>query len=415
MLKRTMIGLMALALSAGLTLTACGDDDPAGNNGGTNNGAADAGDTNGGGGDDAGDTTPEPDAEEQGCTTDEDCSPGFMCETTTGECVAAPSGCELTGEDRPARCDETFEDTEFGPGSLITSFQIAGANDDGGSDCCFDYNADQDHSKATPGIDNALGVTLDGLALGDINDGLQESIDSGDLLLVFEHDGLTGLDAGDDYALNFFLGEYDVDDNLLIDPASIDDGTYPQARVENASITDGVLTAGPGIVKLTIDLLGTPLTLVISDAQIEANIDAENSSMEDGVAMTEGKLGGVIRVTDVLEAVNTYAATSCECLGLEGEPLIHYNPENIGCYAEDPNSPEEGMYDGKECGCNPDITPSACEGTCSDLGGSYCGLVYSIIPSLSDVDTDSDGEPDAVSIGANFSTEAANFTGIAAE
>jgi hypothetical protein len=406
MLNRNMIGLLALALSAGLTLSACGDDSTENNadTGALIDAAVDSGT------EDAGTDTADP-----GCTSDEDCSTsGFMCETSTGECVAAPSGCELTGADRPARCDETFDSTTFGPGSLVTSFEIAGLNAAGdGTTCCFDYNADQTHQKADPEIDNALGEALDGLYLGELNTSLADSINSGDLLLAFEHDGLTDLTAGESYGLNFFLGEYDTDDNLLIDPASLDEGTYPQARVNNAMIDGDALTAGPGVVQISVDLLGTPLSLLISDAKIETSIDTANSSIADGVTMTSGKLGGVIRVTDLLEAVNGYASSSCECLGLDGDPLIHYNPENVGCYTEDPNDPEDGMYQGKECGCA-EVDASSCTNSCGDIAG-FCGIAYGILPGLSDVDTDGDEEPDAVSIGANFETEATTFSGIAAE
>lgn len=416
MLKRKMIYLMALVLSAGLTLTACGDDAPAGNNGdSTNNGGTDAGDTSvDDATDDAGTDTG---GDSEGCTVDGDCNEGQVCEVSTGLCVAAPSGCELTGDERPERCDQTFEETTFGPGSVVTSFQVAGLLPDETPECCFDYDSEQDDGDAD--IDNALGELLVQFdQLDSINTSLSESIANGELILMFEHDGLTDLSAGETYGMNFFLGEYDENNNLLIDPASIESGTYPQARVENATIDGSSLSAGPGMVRLNIEVLSTPLSLVISQAKIEAEIDTANSSIADGIVMTGGKLGGVVRVDDVLDALNGYVETTCGCLGLEDKPLVTYDPNNISCF-RDADDPEDGMYQGEECGCNSDSAgQDACtaagEDTCTSIA-SNCGLIYSVLPTVADVDTDGDGTNDAISIGTTFETEGAVFTGIAAE
>lgn len=459
MVNRRIIGMMAVLLTASLSLTACGDDSSSnnGNNNGGNDVGADAGmdaaqdggdmdATEDGGGEDA----------DQGCTSDDDCAPGMMCETDTGACVEAPSGCDLTGDERPARCDQDFAGTTFGPGSLVTSFQIAGRNVGGTADpeCCFDYNGDGE-------IDNSLGGTLIGVSadtFDSLNASLASSIADGSLILAFEHDGLTDLSAGEDYKLNFWLGQLggvdcsvqancsdaacantaacagsgdtfedcstDTDEDgdgdagcadsdctdtaicaeldtsaIEIDPNSVDQGTFPQAQVDNAKIDGDKLSAGPGSVKLSIDLLDTPLELVISNAQIEADVDTTQSTIADGIWLTNGKLGGVVRIDDILDGVNNFAST-CDCMGLSGDDAISYQANDVAGTAE----------------CNVGTTEAdACtadgQDSCATIAKN-CSLVVNVLPLLADIDTDNDGTNDAVSVGAKFETVGTTFSGI---
>jgi len=392
MLNRRLIGLLALLLSAGLSMSACGGDDEASNNNKNNNNTADAtgepdedttdeGDATGG--EDStgeGDTVDPP----TGCTAEEGCGEGYTCNVAASVCEPLPTGCDV--ENPPARCGEVT--TEFGPASIVTEFQIAGAD----PECCFDYNGDD-------AIDNALSL-LGGFA----NESIQESIDSGSLVLLFEHDGLDDVVNSSPYTLNVWLGEgveAPVTGPFAIDPASIDQGSFPQAYLPNAQIVDGVLNAGPGTVDISIDLLGAQLGLRISQARIEATVDPA-STLEDGVivkdanpALTGGKLGGVIRVDDLVTAANTFAASSCDCLGLDGADYVLANGLELSC-APTPNST-----------CT-EAENSACAGL-----GEVCGYLGAI-GILVDVDTDGDGAVDALSIGTTFNTDAAQISGFAA-
>ncbi len=421
MLNKRLLSLIAMLLCAGLTLAACGDDDPAGNNGNnTNNEELDAGpdateDA------DEGDASEEPDADPDtgptGCESDDDCADGEMCEVDTGECVLAPSGCELTGDDRPERCDQSFDDIEFGSVSLVNDFVIAGrkiGDEQIDPECCFDYTGNSE-------IDNALGETLltvSAETFESVNASIAESIADESLLLMFEHAGLTDLSASEDYELNFWLGEYDGAGDLFIDPASVDEGIYPQAVVENAIIQDGDLSAGPGSVALNIELLDTPLSLLISQTQIEAEVDMDNSSIEDGVVLINGKLGGVIRLSDVYDGLNTFT-DSCDCYGLgDDEQLIDYELD-----------PSQGFVVSCNAGnSEADVCESVCLDDngdpiedCDDGGASTCATLaescgmLGILPSFADIDLDEDGINDAISIGAKFTAEAAVVSGVAAE
>jgi hypothetical protein len=407
MLNRRLIGLLALLLSAGLTLSACGDDAPSDANNGnnSNNGAnngnndnPDAGTDDSG---DEGDAEDPADADEQndgatlGCSADNPCAEGYTCNEGAGVCEVAPSGCDLEGADRPERCDATEDETTFGPASLVTALELAEAS------CCFDMDGDGEPN-------NAFSFLRSVPEEGVINENIAESIASGSLVLMFEHAGLTELPSTEPYSLNVWLGENftpPAPTDLLIDPASVDEGTYPQAVVPNAKIENGVLTAGPGTVNLSISLgalLSEPLSLRISQARIEATVD-ESSSIEDGIVISSGdpatyggKLGGAVRLDDLIGAVNSFADT-CTCFGLEGEDFIIY----------DASTPDV------KPACNDAYTTDSCdpESTCVSIT-QVCPLV-GVFGTLTDVDTDGDGTDDAISIGTTFNTTGVNITGIA--
>lgn len=414
MLNRKLIGLLALLLSAGLSLSACGDDDNgessnnAANNVNPDAGGQDTEDEGDGGGvsadaEDDDDTTPDPDAGDndttggEGCT-EGSCAEGYLCNTGTSLCEPAPTGCDLPEAERPERCEQTGTDTEFGPASRVTTFYVNG--EEGDEDCCFDLNGDDQP-------DNALGILN---SLGDVNGSIADSITSGSLVLMFEHAGLTEIPSNAPYTLNVWLGESfegpTVPDTLTIDPTSVDQGSYPQASLANANIEDGVLTAGPGIIDVTIaleGLLDAPLSLRISKAQIEGTVDS-SSSIEDGIvikdenaALTGGKLGGAIRVDDLVKALNGYTASSCECYGLDGDDLVTYSgPGTLSCV--DLPEPGEGGYT-----CEEDSTCASVVGVCEQL---------SVLDLLVDVDTDGDGTDDALSIGVRLDAEATQIDGI---
>lgn len=365
----------AVAALAGLVFVGCGDDDkPSGTNNpdvnNTNNNTTDPNNTNN-------ETTPN---NTNNNTTVEPNN------TTGPEPVPAPPKCG--DEDEPARCQESADGFEWETASIINTFAIV---ED--LSCCFDYTGD-----GAP--DNVLGELLG--SLGDVNASIQEGIDSGSIALVLEHSGLSSLESGD-FVINFWLGEWDGIEALaetggntvLIDPVSIDQGAQPQAYVPGATLADGTVTAGPGTIAITIDLLGTPLSVQISGARIEADAGT-NSDLETGVQLDNGIIGGYVTGEDLSDAVNAYIKGSCECLGLGQTDLIEWDRATAS--ADCAAIPEEGN-------------------TCEE--GDTCGTIGSLCSSLfvlaaPDVDTDGDGLADALSIGAEFTAVGAQITGVAA-
>ena len=402
MKKAWKIGIIT-AFAASMALAACGGNTSSNNgNNGSNNGSNNGnnGSNNGSTGSNNGSSTGSNNGSNNG-------NNGSNNMTTMT--VPAPPGCDDANP--PARCSEDPDGFEWGSASVISKLAVEGESS---SDpvCCFDFNNDPDHE-----IDNALGGILADLGQKQsINDGIQGSIDDGNLVLVLEHDGLADLMNQTDYTINFWLGVHDVDpfdmldpagaNPVLIDPASIDMGTQPQAYVPMAAVTDGTLTGGPGVVTLQVSILDSPLDLKISQARLEADVDPANSDLSDdtGVALTTGKLGGVVKVEDVYNAINKFAAT-CTCLGITGD-LASYDPSTGASTCQSVDTDTCGD-DGASCTCDP-----MADSTCIQLAKS-CNLI-SAIGLVADVDTDGDGDPDAVSIGASFEAVGATIDGVAA-
>jgi hypothetical protein len=339
---------------------------------------------------------------------DTDSGPDLPEETQAPKCTDTP---------KPARCDAdpaTFN--MWQPASVISKLVLAG------EECCFDYDGN--------GVaDNSLGTLLEDLGptLGvDVNATIAESIADGTIAIVLEHDGLTSTNAGTTFAMNFLLAEPSDPANpapnvaggnkYLINPASFDAGTWPQARAEGSKIEAGnKVIAGPGRIVLRLDLLGIQLDLVISKARIEGELDLANSNLTDkGVAIQEGaKLGGIIRIADLFDAVNTFSSEKCSCLGYTGmaprPDLISYDPADpaVGMCVE-------GFAKGT-CDENDQV-----EGICITLIEDACNYLTAI-SAAADVRADGraclegDNPPpcDAVSIGANIGAYGAVIEGVA--
>lgn len=315
--------------------------------------------------------------------------------------VAEGESCASTPP--PARCaadPATFD--EWAPASVISRLELMDAT------CCYDYTGTGD-------INNSLGNTLSqlgpglGFSLEDANGAIASAIDDGSIALVLEHQGVDL--AGGPFAINFMLGEQDGDftgpveaggNKYKISPTSFEAGVWPQARIGNAVLAGTKVDGGPGVVAIAINLLGVQLTLRIVAAQVEATVD----NADAGVKLSSGKLGGVLKVDDLVGALNDFAGTNCGCLGLGDDTFISGN-----------------VIDGYEC---TDTSASTCdenaegtEGICAQAGGA-CTLLVGVLPNLADVNSSNIGSEcevgldcDAVSVGFTFDAFGAEITGVA--
>lgn len=361
-LKMCLIALLTLGLAF---TTACGDDDNKDNNKNNNNTLTDTGngdkDTGGGG--------------------DKDTDDG---DKDTGGNGGGENKTACESANPPARCTADPATFEFGVASVISKLAIAA----GDENCCFDFDGDGEPDN---GLGAALAISIDNKpAILSVNETLAENIADGTLTVVLEHAGLTDLTGGD-FTINFFLGQYDTEEKLKINPASIDAGTQPLAFLPGAKLTaTGGVTAGPGNVILNLELFGTSLELSIREAKVTASVDAANSSLEEGVSLTTGKLGGLIIINEVFDAVNKVADT-CSCLGLAaGTKLIDYSSSVPACA---------------------DVSENTCdaESTCAVLAQN-CGMLTAA-GMLADQDY-AGGEGNAISLGATFEAKAAVIDGI---
>ena len=372
---------LAVALVAGLG--ACGDDDTAANNAPGNNTTNNA--------------TNNTATNNSNNTNNSDTNNATTNNTTNNDTnntvvpIDDPPKCGDANE--PARCSEDPSSYMWKTASVIDSLVVAGPEDD----CCFDFTGDGEP-------DNGLGELLGTFPDLDVNTGLADNIADGSLVIILEHDDLTDL-AGGSYVVNFWVGDWDGitgydpagGNAVKIKPESIDAGAQPQAYLPDALLANNKVEAGPGTFILSIDLLGSPLELRLVSTRITADLNAAASSIDNGVALTNGKLGGVIRVEDIIVGVNKFAET-CTCLGISGELIDWDNASQSGTCQDTAGS--TCVADGED--------------TCDSIADN-CSLIADLLPGFADVDLDGDEQFDGFSLAATFTTVGAKITGVAAQ
>ena len=286
--------------------------------------------------------------------------------------------------------------------SVMTSLGIGGVGEL--EPCCFDFTDDGE-------MDNALGKLLNGLGniLGetDVNAEITTNMQEGGLVILLEYADLDDVAEDDTVNLSVFYGEDaddDYTDNLagtgsfVVDPESFLAGTKtPLASFPGGSLTGGTLSAGPSVFNLAFPIGNIKLEAMVSGTLIEAPVTLGPNGK--GLAMDKAMLGGYIRMEDLYAALNAYVSGSCECLGLGDEPLIGFD--------EDKGKMACGSTENSSCDSNNED-----EETCAQLG-SFCGAALLFLKP--DVDSDDDGEKDAMSVGAWVTGTSATITGLAAE
>ena len=387
---------LVMTMVACLAAFGCGDDDSSSNNTNNSNNQNNVNNTN-----NANNTNNENNTNNQNNTNNENNTNNQNnTNNFTVPIFEPPPSCD--DPNPPARCADNPADVEWAPSSVLATLVL---EEDG--ECCFEYDENTPDGDQDPdsGLAGVIGILAD---LSEVNDTIAASIDSGDLIVVLEHQGLTALDADAQFTVNFYVGSLDAATTMLdpmggnlvlINPASFDgDTAQAQAYLPDATLTGTDVAAGPGVFVLSLELFGTTLSLTITQTQIEASVDTENSSVENGVALVQGRLGGVVTLEDLGNAFNG-AAAGCECFGIEGD-LVNYDADAV------------------ELSCTGTPDEAACteagDDTCAELAGTLsmaCGGL-SFATGLTDVDTTGDRTPNAFSIGATFETYGAVINGV---
>lgn len=304
------------------------------------------------------------------------------------------------------RCTSTPASyTGWHPSSIVSKIEIV-ADDS----CCFDL--DQDGTN-----DNALGQLLElakgsGTDTSTFNQSLAASIQDGTIKLLVEHQYISA--QGGDFAINYYLGKQDGDfsgpaangiNPYLVNTDSFSQGVMAGARMTNAKTANQTLEAGPGDVLITTALLGPPLTLRISAAQIKATVDnakTQYQGQDSGVALTQGKLGGAVRLSDIFDGINQVYDAQCGCAPVS-EPFIKYSSAEL-----------------HKAACSaPQNDTSACEqdSLCVDIY-AVCKLV-GFATRVADINVDDLGADckdaktcNAISLATTFEAVGAQITGV---
>lgn len=331
---------------------------------------------------------------------------------TMPDMTTPPAAMDCNSDPKPARCTadpSTF--TDWGPASVVSKLMIAGE-----TECCVDFDGDGE-------VNNGLGAlaSIASTQGTDLNVTLQGAIDDGSVALVLEHEGLNT--AGGDFAINFLLGDQDGDftapdaaggNKYTINPASFDQGVWPQARIGQATLSGTAVTSMPGVVGITIELFGIGLNLRVSEATVKAAV-AAGSDAATGVKLTDGEIGGIIRVADLANELNKFAANNCGCIQKDGASLTE------PFLVPDADKPGPANF-----ACTAGLTYDMCDeadqvqNVCKQAG-QVCSYL-SFLPLLADVDSTKiyqncvdEDTCDSISAGLKFEAAGAVITGVSAE
>lgn len=152
---------------------------------------------------------------------------------------------------------------------------------------------DNQFAKLLPIIEDAGGSAITSY--------MQDAITKGDLLLMFEFEGVDNWQNDDCVHLNiaYGLGLPFVGADGLIEPWQTFDIAQdrPWARLDNLAIVDGKIEAGPFDLQIPFFIFDFAWVIDVLDAQIEIELDGR-----DGAS---GMVGGAIPVANMLEIVNT--------------------------------------------------------------------------------------------------------------
>ena len=277
-------------------------------------------------------------------------------------------------------------------------------------ECGFDLDGQQ--ANGDPDKDNGLGSLAGGLGslLGDIDleTILDDTIASGSLIILLEWVGYDG-DDDDEFTVNGFYGEpedaatWDYasaaagNGAFTVDPSSFDAASgYPTISFPGKTTGDQML-AGPSDFGLIIPLGDISLAVTVSDTQLAGTVATDAT----GVSITNGELGGAVKIEELVAAINAYIETECSCLGLEsGSSLISY--------VDDLTKPS----------CNtPDPANSTCtadQDTCGMIT-QFCSAIFLVL--AGDIDSNGNGETkyDALSVGVCAEAVGGTFSALTPE
>lgn len=351
------------------------------------------------------------------CEEDEICDDGYCVEQpeanenndTSGEYVGEAPEVPNCVEDAAPRCEvENYDEFEFGPASYVHELRVAG------DDCCIDFTGDGEFTGDPSKADNLLPDLVDVMYSAEgANEFIAGSIEDGAFSVAIEHAGLEEgqqLEAGDRYDMNFLFGDDVPDDGeVLVDTASFEQGVHPHALLPDAEIIDGEdglqVHAGPAMVPMSIDLgvfleevSGVYIEVTISKAAVLADI--VGTQVDGGLALDNGRVGGVVRYTDIIEGFNEYIQ-GCDCLH-NPDALIDLDADGGGgeCVLDE-QTQEMGPTN---CGFD------RAEEVCRDLA-QYCDAIP-FAALFADIDTTGDGDGDAFSAGLEFGATTVEIAGV---
>lgn len=270
----------------------------------------------------------------------------------------------------------------------------------------FGLDIDEIAGDSNNGIDNQLGTflgTLAGIAPGlNLGASLDEAVDKGSVVLLSNMKA-TALDSAARVGMWVYIGDgtmaqpmpcTDANDTVCrhhLDGAgmfAIKAGTQTDAKMAGDIMT-GTFTGGPGTINLQLSLAADspPIDLPLQLARASIKVTAAGFA-------SGSKLGGAILQTDIEGKIHPAIETIVD--DLVARDCTGGAPPNCGCTSGSTGSSVLGFLD--------TAAPRDCEVSLAEVTSTLNGL---LIP---DVDIDSNGTNDAVSLGIGVQAVKGVFT-----
>lgn len=164
--------------------------------------------------------------------------------------------------------------------------------------------ADQIDPEGTPGIDNAfasLFPAIENTEAAAVKDLMQNAVNAGELLMIFEILGLDDPTNDDCVSVRFGLGEGSPligTDGYILDGQSFHHSNEIEpVLMTEAELIDGTLVASPFSAELQLQVLDAPLAFAIADGSLRVDLHPELTS-------AGGHFGGGFSTTYIMEVID---------------------------------------------------------------------------------------------------------------
>lgn len=279
--------------------------------------------------------------------------------------------------------------------SYIATLRLPELDENDRPTCCRDFGA----RSRDPGIDNSLAILRSSLAGFDfdLNELLENTLSSGDLVALLDHRELDGSDDPDGFVLvwlrGFFEGATDYaaaaagNGTYTLDSDSLHPNGEPKLVFNPAQMQGGAMSAGPAALNLLLPIALSTLDLTVD----QASIAGDATIATDDVSYAQGTMSGYVELDAIFENLNLIVSEQCQCLGLQGELFTRDGDGDwTGMCIEDPGA----LCQDEMC--------TTLAGANLNAGGA-CSLTQQLLPQLADIDLDGDDSRyEAISLGLEW-------------
>lgn len=231
-------------------------------------------------------------------------------------------------------------------------------------------------------IDNRLGVLLETVRIFapelDANVKLRAAISDGTLRIGARWNGLDEAQLLDGDRFEVGMIDFEPGEGYTPQSRSVHPDGTPRALFTDVSIEGGILRAGAREMQLIFTVWGIPVTLDVAHVQLTGMV----LPFIDGIGVRDGRITGGVTIDSIGRFLNDFMAEpECDCLELDG-PFIDLS---------------RGVADA----CHPDLDHTRCgpedQTSCAVLA-ERCEVVVPMFTNGADVDSDGDGEMDALGV-----------------